>query len=339
MNKNEVVLEIYSVTVVIESDCKDLLERLSKDFSYFISDETKGNSLIKVMAFLEVPKKNVIKGERFFKSSKVEVFEDYPIRYSVYDSKGITVWNQLEDCISVFAGDLNLLHEISYLFILSRVGKLLDLKGLHRLHASCFVLEGTLFLGLMSSGVGKSTLTAFLSEHTGVSLYSDDSPLITSKGEVVPFPLRFGFESLGILPKPWSDVESYTLKRRHYGEKRLFSLKNLELAIGGKYHEKHLFIARRVGESGPSISKVSRLKCIRHIVLEGLIGVGLPILVEYFWQKGFKDFNKKTKIFISRLIGFSRLVWGSEAYEIELSDDPLANAEFLIHWNKTRKGT
>jgi hypothetical protein len=331
------VFNFYGIQVSVETACSELAHRLSSDFSFFEKD-LQGPDELSIFAFSQGPDFSQIRGKRFFKTSKVDVHEEYPIRYSRYGSSGMSVWDQAKNQACFYAEEVHLLHELVYLFILSRVGKRLDMKSLHRVHAACLNIDTTLVIAMMSSGVGKSTLASFLLEHAETSLYSDDSPLIDSEGEVLPFPVRFGLEKDGLRPKSWEKHDSYSLKRREYGIKTLYSLDELKTTIGASYRKKVILVGKRSGKNKSEIIKGSVWSPLSHVIKEGLIGVGLPILLEYFWQSGFEDFSLKTRIFFSRLRSFWRLLRTSEVYEISLGNDPVENAQFLIDWCKTTKG-
>ncbi|MCR9205214.1 MAG: hypothetical protein NXH75_11585, partial [Halobacteriovoraceae bacterium] len=68
---------------------------------------------------------------------------------------------------------------------------------------------------------------------------------------------------------------------------------------------------------------------LRHLIKEGVIGFGLPMLFEYFWEPGWKDFFRKTAIFFSRLGAVIRLWLKAKKYKVVLTNNPDVNVELL----------
>lgn len=318
----------YGIEVKLICDQVELSKKLHKDFSFFKArsgEESSKKIVISAQAkkIEEYPfSPNIIR----FQNSKVRIYEKDKVRICSYSSSEtpnkdeISISNFKKNKIEIFCTDLNRLHELTYLAILSRVGKALDEIGLHRLHAMAAIKNETLYLGLMSSGVGKTTLLTHLLSEAEFSLVSDDSPLIDRKGRVYPFPIRVGFEAEGIIPPSWNEAPFYTLNRKEYGLKKLVSIEDIKSPIGGEYNRIKLFKGER-GFENAKLKPVSFLKVFKHIFEQGIIGVGLPILFEYFWEFGPIDFLRKIKIFFSRSLSFYCLVKRSEVYEFQMSSE------------------
>src|SRR5690606_27022101 len=116
-------------------------------------------------------------------------------------------------------------------------------------------------------------------------------------GKLLPFPLRLGVDSLA--PEVGLKNESeytYTLQRGFYGEKKLVSLEGLPHEIGRVGEHQVLFVGRRAPGMRPQLHRVSRVSMIKPLLYNMVIGVGLPMVMEYFWQNGFKDFVRKSFI-------------------------------------------
>lgn len=111
-----------------------------------------------------------------------------------------------------------MLYEIVYLFIHSRVGELLDKKGIHRIHACSFSFENNIYVVMLPQGGGKSTLLMGLLKDERIKLISDDTPLCDRKGDILPFPIRIGVNNdidTGYIP----DEYILTFNRRKFGQK------------------------------------------------------------------------------------------------------------------------
>lgn len=310
----------YGVKVEVSSSWDEILERLEKDFSYFVTEANKLESS-NIELNLEIKREKLVTQEsrKFsYKSSKVSFYEEDGERRCDYFNKvrsGInfknhTAWIKGEDHHSV--------HEVGYLMILSRVGKALDLKGIHRLHAGAFEKDGVLFLALLPSGGGKSTLLSSIMKGDDFNFFSDDSPLIKSSSTILPFPIRVGF-SEGSTPNELEGVPSYPLKRFRFGIKNLFSLKDLNWPVGSDYKSIVLISGKR-GEKA-DFHNVLGLSHLIHMIKEGVIGFGLPILYEYFWEYGCGDFWIKTKIALSRMRVMFGLWLKAKKYQVTLESD------------------
>ncbi|MCR9206277.1 MAG: hypothetical protein NXH75_16975, partial [Halobacteriovoraceae bacterium] len=133
MSEREVFFNFQGIRVQIRSSFKDVLDKLESDFYTF-----QVEALSRPDIFLEIEKDSVtvekeISWDRV--SSKVRYYQDGSERVSYYEGKVKTYINFDTDHARVFGLDENLVHEISYLLVLTRVGKKLDLKRFHRIHA------------------------------------------------------------------------------------------------------------------------------------------------------------------------------------------------------------
>jgi hypothetical protein len=118
---------------------------------------------------------------------------DGDLTYLDYFGSALAVYDRSRNYLTVESVDTHRLHEITYLSILSRVGELLERRGLHRLHALAVGRHGETALFMMDSGGGKSTHgLGFLRSSDRYELISEDSPLTDRRGRVHTFPLRFG---------------------------------------------------------------------------------------------------------------------------------------------------
>ncbi len=332
----EVILNFYGVGVKVVSEEDELTRRIHKDFSFFVVehlDDTQKNIDVvsKLEMVSEIPYPLLIPR---FKNRNLILYQKKHIRICDYHGDGLCIFNLKEDKATFYNDKLNRLHELTYLFILSRVGKALDLMGLHRLHGMAVIKDKTLFVGMMPMNGGKTTLLSFLLNDGRFANVSDDSPLIDKKGRVLPFPIRIGFEENGQMPELFEKTTSYQLERKEYGKKTLFSLEDLNVSISGDYQNIILFRGFK-GASFARLKKVSSLKFIGFIFEQGVIGIGLPILIEYFWEFGFVDFLKKAKIFISRVQSFRKFLSKSETYYFEMSSDIKENVDCLIEKKST----
>lgn len=322
----KIFLNFYGVGVTILSDWEEILMRLQKDFSHFEVSEFS-NPQVTLEVFKAKPKFRHDDDLFSYKSSKVSFFEKEGKRFCSYFGKVDSEIDFNTNEAAVVGEELYPVHEVSYLLVLSRVGKILDLKGLHRIHSGAWVCNETLYLALFPSGTGKSTLLSELMKEKNCFLYSDDSPLVDEKGMVFPFPIRIGFNADESQNLGFDKERSYRLERFRFGAKELYSLKDLDWSVGGPYQEVVLLTAVKGGEA--SYKESYGFSHFIHLIEEGVIGFGLPILYEYFWEYGLEDFLRKTKIALKRVVALSVLWLKAKKYEVTLSSDPKKSFEMI----------
>lgn len=322
-------LNFYGVTVSVSADHDKIICLLKKDFSFF-ADNLRDQADLEVKLFSHENKNPpfplLLKR---FASEKVLVYQKRSLRICDYHGDAMSIVDFKKKTCEVYSPSKSRLHEIAYLYILSRVGKELDLKGMHRLHGMAVISGVNLLVGMMSMGGGKTTLLSYLLATEKVSLLSDDSPLIDSEGDVHPFPIRIGFEKEAVRPEYFRTIPMYQLQRKEYGLKELYSIADIKAPIGKDYKKIKLFLGKR-SNNGFTISSLHKLRAWLFAFEQGVIGVGLPILVEYFWEFGCTDFFTKTKIFFMRLKAMTKFVNKSEVYEVSLSEDLEQNARSLL---------
>lgn len=331
MINNHLQLNFHGQSVRLNSHSDELLKRIAKDFSYFVQKDF-GPAKFTIDAFLEkVPDGVVPIAVASRQSLQSLSFDQGDKRVNDYYGKLVSIYDYKNESGKLWSLDIEKLHEVTYLLILSRVGKALDLSGLHKVHAMSFTKNNFCLVGMMPMKGGKSTLLANILRDQTVSIVSDDCPLVTRSGSIVPFPLRLGVDELAQevgLKNP--EKFSYTLKRDFYGEKKLISLEGLPHEIGEVGPRQILFVGKRAPGMSPQWNKISKLAMIKPLIINMIVGIGLPMVMEYFWESGFKDFVRKSYISLSRAMSAVALLLRSECYEFLMSDKPEENAKFLL---------
>ena len=327
------LLDIYGTYIEVLTNSDELLDRLRKDFSFFLKESLSEKVHFRFEARLE--EKQTLTIPRHFnlvrESKNSKTYDYQKERYNDYFGKLISFYNYQSEVGILSSGQLEKLHEVTYLLILSRVGKKMDLDGLHKVHAFGVIYKGVCCLGMMDMGTGKSTLMLQLLKNQDVEILSDDTPLIGKNG-VRAFPLRVGLSEKS-LDFDFIDREKnlYSLHREEYGIKQLASLDAFENKIGHEYHKLLVLEGFRDGKlEKPRLVKSSRLALWIALQRHMVIGIGLPIIFEYFWEYGFNDFIRKTKIFFLRQVAAIRLARQSKHYKFYMSNNPQENADCLM---------
>lgn len=328
-------MNITGIKVRVESDWVELLTVLEKDFWSFRSEGLFNTSAadltIHVHKTEDAPAIPEISTS--MQSQNSLSYDQGDLRYNDYYGKAYTIINFKTEVASVYGVDLDKVHEITYLLILSRVGKILDLKGFHKLHAFAVSFNDTAFVCMMPSKGGKSTLLSELLSDSRVKMLSDDIPLVDSHGRIYPFPLKLGFnevpKNLEIL-NPEENI--YSMKRDLYGEKTLICTRGIENKIEKREFFERIILVEgfRYNSESSKILTASWAQTFRGLFKHGVIGVGSPIVIEYFWETGFEDFIRKTWIFFKRLKAFFSLSLKAKKFKIHIGKDQQALARVVV---------
>jgi hypothetical protein len=184
---------------------------------------------------------------------------------------------------------------------------------------------------MQSSRGGKSTLlNQLLRQYQHEYFFgSDDSPLIDSNtGEVLAFPIHV---NLGHLPNDLELTNSdyYLQQREFYSAKYSIRVKSYKREIAKPTLKYTFCIIRRSSFEIPQLSRISKLQFFLELLKHLVIGFGLPIIFEYFWESSYKDFFLKTKIFLSRLRLAISLTMNHKAYNLYLTENIDENAKCI----------
>lgn len=320
INLSQLKLQFYGLNCVVESAWDEVLQRLEKDFSAFKQVE----SLKKINLYLLIscqPKEYISlpSSKKWCSRSFVTTYYSKPILVNDYGDARSQLNLQTQSA-HIASSDIHRAQEVAYLLILSRMGKQMELAGYHKIHAMAFAKSGHFFCVSMDSGGGKSTLLqSLLADDLDLEILSDDCPVVSHDGHIRSFPLRLGLSPLS----PWfNHPNQYELHRKRYGVKRLLDIKHVPHALPGQKAQKYtLIFAHRSQSQTPKLESMSKMMGLIFLIKPFFIGVGLPIIFEYFWEPGFKDFLIKMKIAILRLKAGFALIKKAQVYRLEMNND------------------
>lgn len=333
------LFNFYGVTVKVSSNWVELNELISKDFAFF----KKKLNLNKVVYDIEIEcikEKYQFNAEAlFFKkiyTSKNSItYEKDKIRYNDYYGEVLTKIDYSNEACVLKSIDVDRAHEVLYLLILSRIGKKLDLMKIHKLHAFAISYKDKAFVCMMPSKGGKSTLLSHLLCIEGVKMISDDIPLFSIKGKILPFPIKIGLEEDAIIPFEIEDMESslYFMDRKLYGKKKLICVEGIKSKIEDRFFEFDKVVVSygvRNEHAQIGLAKVGVLHIFSQFIYHGVIGIGLPMILEYFWELGVRDFISKTKIFFNRVVVFGLLSVRAKKYRLDFNNKPMDAAKYIV---------
>ena len=325
----KITLNFYGLIVSIRSRLEhEVLDLLSKDFSFFSSQAESECNLSFSLEIIEAspPMEMIPKVKATMQTINSICYDVGNERFCDYYSELLVILDKKTNQAKLFSKNRKKTHEVAYLLILSRIGKKMDLMGLHKLHAFSVSYKDMAIVCMMPMKGGKSTLLMEFLKDSRFKMISDDIPLINQKGEVIPFPIKIGLSDKPIqieIKDP--EINLYQMDRGQYGIKNLLCLNGIPGKIEGsnKIFKKIILIEAFRFNSPVSVLKDNSLPLIFIGVFKhGIIGFGLPMVIEYFWENGIGDFFIKAKIFFQRLFAFSILSIRADKKKLFLGRDP-----------------
>ena len=308
---NQLYLNFYGFFVCVKSVNHQILNLIEKDFYAFKCNENIVNEKnifhLKIIS-KSAPENLIPEIQTTMQTLSSLSYDLHNLRFNDYYGELTSQIDFSKNEAVLYSTNLNKLHEVSYLIILSRVGKKLDIMGLHKLHAFAIAFDDIAVVCMMPMKGGKSTLLLELLQDPRVKMISDDIPMIDRLGNLIAFPIKIGLEKYNneiAVENPEENI--YQMHRGQYGIKTLISIRGLKdkvVPLDQKFKKVILIEAFRVNSAHSYLAVPSWFKTFKGLFKHGIIGIGLPMVLEYFWESGFYDFIVKTFIFFSRLFSF-----------------------------------
>lgn len=321
-------LDVHGVIVRVDCGDAETAERLSDDFVQFQSLSAPAAApAIHLVLMREEPRYDELPAIRASIHTPRNVCYDAgDVTYIDYFGKALAIYQRSRQRVEVRSARPQLLHEIAYLTLLSRVSEQLERRGLHRVHALAVSKQGRAAIVLLPSTGGKTTLALhFLRTGDGWRLVSEDSPLVDRKGRIQPMPLRLGVMSDEPPPFPAQFV-TY-LERMEFGPKYLVSLRAFPGGIETQVTEPAwVFIGRRTLGTTCRISPASRRAGFGALTRDMIVGLGLYQGLEFLLRRSAFDLIAHTSLVAGRTRAALALLRRARVYEIELGRDADLNA-------------
>ena len=318
-------LDFYGVVVHCHINIPELFEALEKDFFYFVNN----NSLkpdIELTAHKSSPPYDEISGLIADRQTLNCInYKQGDIQYSDYYGDALVKYSFNQERGEIYSLQTNSLHEILYLLILSRTGKSLEQKGFHKVHAMGVSHKEKAIVISMPMKGGKTTLFLNMLQNTSNSIISDDTPLIDKNGNIYSFPLRVGVENTNYIPKEMHS-HLYTLERKQYGKKTLIPISSFPNKISQKCSQAFYFEGIRRRGSDCTITKATKLKSFKYLTKHMVVGIGLPLILEFFVEGTISDWFKLIGLLFKRIRAAVNFLRRSETYIVYLGDKPKHNA-------------
>lgn len=326
-------LDFYGTEVEVASDDEAVDARIASDFYCFLADTGNPTPDLRLELHRRRPDFASLPPlpAKIYTPRNI-CYSEGDVTYIDYFGRALAVFDRTTNRVEVSATDTSMLHEISYLTILSRVAGALERKGLHRMHALAVGDGKRAALFMMPSGCGKTTLGLSLLEvDHGLELVSDDSPLISRRGRVLPFPLRFGV--LGDPPSHISDRFVTYMERMEFSPKHLISMEAFEgrLARGERAGDV-IFVGNRTLAREPRMRRAGFLLGLRACVRHMIVGIGLYQGLEFMLQSSPAELIRSSGTGLSRAWAAIRILLRADVVALDLGRDREANARAIARY-------
>lgn len=327
--------DFYGCIVEVSGDCRPAVDEVGRDFAWFIRPEAQGIAGrapdVRVVMHGAPPPYDGLPAlpARVFTPRNV-TFKHGDTSYVDYFGRGLAVLSGRDRLCEVYASEADMLREIVFLFLLSRVGQHLDAIGLHRIHALGGSYKGRGILLLLPSGGGKSTLAFDLLRDPNFLLLSEDTPLIDRAGRIHPFPLR-----LGLKTSSSSDVPAHMqhrLERMEFDPKTFVDLDFFADRIGAAVDPALLLVGERNLGTVSDITPISRRGAFHAIMKYLVVGLGVYQGLEFLLERGAWELAGQSGVAISRLRNGLRLMSRSSAHTFVLGRDLARNTRTLTEF-------
>jgi hypothetical protein len=321
----------YGYTVQVDSPSADLVDEVRRDFAYFRVPPADRGADVRIEINLDAPPYADLPPARASVITPRNVcFRMGRTTYIDYFGKGLAIFDRAAMRCVVYSKDFDLVHEITYLFILSTVGKNLDSRGLHRLHALAVSYNQKGIALLLPSGGGKSTTALKLLRHPGFQLLSEDTPLVDRRGRLLPFPLR-----IGIGPGKADEIPPQylrTRRRMEFDPKTLIDIDYFRDRLGGPAEPSIVLVGERNLGEVSEIAPLAMRHTFKALLKYAVVGLGVYQGLEFLLERGLWEMLGKGGVAGSRLYNSLRLMFKARAYRFVLGRDTKKNFQTLVQF-------
>lgn len=267
--------------------------------------------------------------EASFSTPRNIVYDTREYKVVDYFGKGATVEDKTRRSFTIYGKDGNFLQEAFYLLVLSIFGQYCDRHGMLRVHAMALSYADKAILMPIPPGGGKSTMAVAMLQEDGFRLISDDEPIVSRSGAILPFALR-----IGTLDKSKTEAIPaefvYSIDRMEFGLKYFIDVRYWESRLEQRALEDVIYMAaRRVLNGTPSIRAIPKRRVLKSLFRDSIIGVGLYQGLEFMFSHSVWSNVRQ----LATLARRSRVAWKmlrrARVYEFILSGDVGENRRIL----------
>jgi len=330
-SRSDAYFKFHGVIVKVSSADRRCIENVRRDFSWFLCPAPPlGLASVTLLLHKQSPSPIPARARKVFVLKDSVSYDHRGLRYVDYHGRARVVYDFKSEEGTVLSLDDFLLHEISYMLVLSRIGEALDRRGLHRIQSLAVSVNGSAAICLLPVGGGKTTLGLELLKMTGCLLLSDAMALIDDHLQVLPFPLRIAIRPSDRIDPGIPVHHQRPFRRIAYGEKTLIDLDYFIQSVATQAAGLEAVIfGERKGREKPALEKLSKLKALYRVLRAITFGSQLHQTKAYFLRVDMGYLRTLCTVLLSRLWRGVRMVQSVECYRLNLGENPHTTAEAI----------
>jgi len=328
-NGERIAIRVHGVAAAVSGQA-EAVQRLSRHFGPYLVAEACEPADLRVELVRRRPEPAAL--GRLAASQVYErgaVFQRGQHTFVDYQGRALGEYDFGAEAGRITSESVDDLVELGYLMLHSRLGELLEQRGLVRLHALGLCVHGQTAVVLAPSGGGKSSLARALLRHTDAMLLGDDMVLVDTDGQAHPFHTPLGVtdpaqaQGLG---------EAVPFPRRHHPGKWIVPLEAVAARlVHAPAPVDHVVLLTRVSAPPSELSAAGRSAGVAALARDMVVGLGLPQVIELVARGGLADLpargpslvrRGRAAVAVARRARFASL----EAHEPEAAARALSDA-------------
>jgi hypothetical protein len=311
---------LHGLAVECSAPTAELESQLVRPFSLYLADKGTANVIIEIVENTP-PYDQLPTMEVSYNTPRNVVYDTKDLRVVDYFGKGAVLEDKVRQTFTIYGVDRNFLQEAFYLLVLSIFGQHCDKTGLLRIHAMALSYEDKAILMPMPQGGGKSTMAFAMLKEEGFRLISDDEPIASPEGSILPFALRIGtLDKAKIRDIPAEFV--YSIDRMEFGLKHFIDVRYWEPQLEFRALNDIVYVTTRRVLNGPAaIRPIPKYRVVKSLLRDAIIGVGLYQGLEFLLSHSIWSTVSKVGTVFKRSFSAWKMLRGARTYQMTLTRD------------------